>query len=128
MIDLKLCRNLSIMGLSLLLGLIIPLHFEKHPIDSGNFELDSILNMLLNIKMLVGGVIATFLDNTVGGASREQRGFREHVEKNLEDVDDSTSAYDFPETVQRILRAIPILQKLPILPSISQKSHVKHRV
>uniref|UniRef100_A0A8R1DEM7 Solute carrier family 23 member 1 n=1 Tax=Caenorhabditis japonica TaxID=281687 RepID=A0A8R1DEM7_CAEJA len=128
MIDLKLCRNLSIMGLSLLLGLIIPLHFEKHPIDSGNFELDSILNMLLNIKMLVGGVIATFLDNTVGGASREQRGFREHVEKNLEDVDNSTSAYDFPETVQRILRAIPILQKLPILPSISQKSHVKHRV
>lgn len=67
MIDLNLCRNLSIMGLSLLLGLIVPLHFEKHPVNTGHFEIDHILNMLLNIKMLVGGVVATFLDNTVPG-------------------------------------------------------------
>uniref|UniRef100_A0A1I7SZK2 Sulfate_transp domain-containing protein n=1 Tax=Caenorhabditis tropicalis TaxID=1561998 RepID=A0A1I7SZK2_9PELO len=141
MIDLKLCRNLSIMGLSLLLGLIIPLHFEKHPVDTGHFEIDNILNMLLNIKMLVGGLIVTFLDNTVPGATRAQRGFRDHLRIPSEsDVSSSESsdhsfevltssdAYTFPEVFQRLLRAVPLLQSLPILPKLTKSQYKTNRV
>ncbi|CAB3409757.1 unnamed protein product [Caenorhabditis bovis] len=115
MIDLQLCRNLSIMGLSMLIGLIVPLHFEKHPIKTGNFEVDSTFNMLLTIKMLVGGVVATFLDNTVPGATREQRGFRRHDSENSQF---GKEAYEFPRFFQKILRAIPFLQYIPLLPRL----------
>ncbi|CAO4373300.1 unnamed protein product [Caenorhabditis nigoni] len=141
MIDLKLCRNLSIMGLSLLLGMIVPLHFEKHPVDTGHFEIDNVLNMLLNIKMLVGGMVATFLDNTVPGATRAQRGFRDHLRgvHSESDVSTSTSsesievlsssdAYTFPEAIQRLLRAVPILQSLPILPKLTKSQYKSNRV
>ncbi|ULT94299.1 hypothetical protein L3Y34_003642 [Caenorhabditis briggsae] len=140
MIDLKLCRNLSIMGLSLLLGMIVPLHFEKHPVDTGYFEIDNVLNMLLNIKMLVGGMVATFLDNTVPGATRAQRGFRDYLRVSSEsDVSTSTSsesievlsssdAYTFPEAIQRLLRAVPILQSLPILPKLTKSQYKSNRV
>ncbi|PIC33216.1 hypothetical protein B9Z55_013277 [Caenorhabditis nigoni] len=141
MIDLKLCRNLSIMGLSLLLGMIVPLHFEKHPVDTGHFEIDNVLNMLLNIKMLVGGMVATFLDNTVPGATRAQRGFRDHLRgvSSESDVSTSTSsesievlsssdAYTFPETIQRLLRAVPLLQSLPILPKLTKSQYKSNRV
>lgn len=141
MIDLKLCRNLSIMGLAFLLGMIVPLHFEKHPVDTGNFEIDNILNMLLNIKMLVGGLVATFLDNTVSGATRAQRGFRDHLRvpsesdvsaseasDNSFEVLSSSDAYTFPEVLQRLLRAVPILQSLPILPKLSKSQLKPNRV
>lgn len=66
-VDLRLSRNLSIMGLSVLAGMTIPQHFELHPIKTGNKTADDIFNMLLGIRMLVGGLIAFVLDNVVGG-------------------------------------------------------------
>uniref|UniRef100_A0A0N4X9P8 SLC41A1 n=1 Tax=Haemonchus placei TaxID=6290 RepID=A0A0N4X9P8_HAEPC len=67
LVDLKLTRNLSILGLSMMAGLVLPLHLERSPFNSGNQEWDQIVNMLLSIKMLVGGVVAVILDNTVPG-------------------------------------------------------------
>ncbi|GMS98879.1 hypothetical protein PENTCL1PPCAC_21054, partial [Pristionchus entomophagus] len=65
LVDLKVTRNISIMGMSLMLGMVIPTHFQRDPLNMGFPTLDSILNMLLTIKMLVGGAIAFVLDNTV---------------------------------------------------------------
>ena len=71
LVDLSKSRNLSIIGLSLMIGLIVPRHVDKSPISFGiNGQLDDIANMLLSIKMLVGGMVAVFLDNTVPGESR----------------------------------------------------------
>lgn len=55
------------MGLAVILGMAIPDYFSKHPIVTGVAELDQMFNILLNIRMFVGGVIAFVLDNTVTG-------------------------------------------------------------
>ncbi|EPB73497.1 putative permease [Ancylostoma ceylanicum] len=119
LIDLKLTRNLSILGLSLMIGLIVPLHLERSPFRSGNKEWDQIINMLLSIKMLVGGVVAVILDNTVPGATLRQRGLQaldEDEKKNTIEQEDE-DGYAFPECINRVLRALPFLQLLPFLPS-----------
>ncbi|KAL6739636.1 hypothetical protein Aduo_013068 [Ancylostoma duodenale] len=119
LIDLKLTRNLSILGLSLMIGLIVPLHLERSPFRSGNKEWDQIINMLLSIKMLVGGVVAVILDNTVPGATLRQRGLHvldEDEKKNTIEEEDE-DGYAFPECINRVLRALPFLQLLPFLPS-----------
>lgn len=50
-----------------MIGLVVPRHLEREPLRTGNSNLDDVLNMLLSIKMLVGGIVAAFLDNTVPG-------------------------------------------------------------
>ncbi|KAK6748099.1 hypothetical protein RB195_000992 [Necator americanus] len=118
LIDLKLTRNLSILGLSLMIGLIVPLHFERSPFISGNKEWDQIVNMLLSIKMLVGGVVAVVLDNTVPGATLRQRGLQSLEEDEKITIEQQEEdGYAFPECVNRVLRAFPCLRLLPFLPS-----------
>ncbi|VDK54505.1 unnamed protein product [Cylicostephanus goldi] len=103
LIDLKLTRNLSIMGLSLLTGQVLPHHIEISPIRTGNADWDQIINMLLSIKMLVGGVVAVILDNSVPGATLRQRGLKQHddaeKQEKLEDLEDD--GYAFPKCVNR---------------------------
>ncbi|CAJ0580275.1 unnamed protein product, partial [Mesorhabditis spiculigera] len=79
-VNLLLTRNLAIMGFALLAGMVVPLHFENHPIDTGNQTLDQVLNMLLSIKMLVGGLLAFSLDNLMPGATRADRGLIDEAE------------------------------------------------
>ncbi|ETN84156.1 hypothetical protein NECAME_17227 [Necator americanus] len=103
LIDLKLTRNLSILGLSLMIG---------------NKEWDQIVNMLLSIKMLVGGVVAVVLDNTVPGATLRQRGLQSLEEDEKITIEQQEEdGYAFPECVNRVLRAFPCLRLLPFLPS-----------
>ncbi|KIH68017.1 putative permease [Ancylostoma duodenale] len=87
-VDLRLSRNLTIMGTAILLGTLIPYHFEKNRVNTGVKSLDDCLNMLLSIRMLIAGVIAFILDNTVPGATKEQRGF------TLKGLDDNICAED----------------------------------
>ncbi|GMT26119.1 hypothetical protein PFISCL1PPCAC_17416, partial [Pristionchus fissidentatus] len=114
-IDLKITRNIATLGISLLLGMVIPAHFEKNPIRTGNQTLDGTLNMLLTIKMLIGGGIAFILDNTVPGATAAQRGLHDDVIDSTDFQDED--GYSFPDCVNRILQATPFLMKLPFLPS-----------
>lgn len=80
----------------------------------------------------------------ISGATRAQRGFREHHRVPSEsDVSTSNSsetsgasfevlpssdAYTFPEVFQRLLRAFPVLQLLPILPKLSKSQFKTNRV
>ncbi|KAL8609049.1 hypothetical protein ACOMHN_059862 [Nucella lapillus] len=68
-VDLSSGRNLSIIGSSLMVGLMMPKYFEDHThaIDTGHSEGDQVLQVLLSTGMFVGGVLAFFLDNTVPG-------------------------------------------------------------
>jgi len=34
-VDLKLSRNLAILGMSLMTGMIVPLYFERHQLNTG---------------------------------------------------------------------------------------------
>lgn len=83
-----------------MIGLVVPHHVEKNPIVTGNPEWDGIVNMLLSIKMLVGGLVAVFLDNTVQGATPAQRGILAvPTAEAAEDYDED--AYNFKEPVSR---------------------------
>ncbi|RCN50215.1 putative ATP synthase F0, A subunit [Ancylostoma caninum] len=131
-VDLRLSRNLTIMGTAILLGTLIPYHFEKNRVNTGVKSLDDCLNMLLGIRMLIGGVTAFILDNTVpgkssktavkrckilrpSGATREQRGFALKVEDDNICAEDD--GYAPSPLVRRFLLRYPQLCKLPFLPS-----------
>jgi solute carrier family 23 (nucleobase transporter), member 1 len=56
------------MGVALILGTMIPNYFAAYPVNTGIYEIDQMLNILLTIKMLIGGFIAFVLDNLVSGS------------------------------------------------------------
>jgi hypothetical protein len=73
-VDLKISRNLTILGLASIMGIVIPTYVEASPIDVGVRPLNEMFNILLTTRMFVGAVIAFVLDNVSGGATIEQRG------------------------------------------------------
>lgn len=82
-------------------GIAFPLHFEKFPLKTGCDQLDEMINMLASIKMLVGGVIAVILDNTVLGASLEQRGLHHTTVNEKSEEELETRGYAFPRWLTR---------------------------
>ncbi|CAJ0602738.1 unnamed protein product [Cylicocyclus nassatus] len=114
-VDLRLTRNLTIMGTAILMGALVPHHFENNKVNFGVKTLDDCLNMLLSIRMLIAALVGFILDNTVPGATREQRGFA------VKDSDASIAAaddgYALPMLLQKLLLKYPRLCKLPFLPS-----------
>lgn len=58
---------MNIIGLSLFLGFAVPDYFEKNPVATGVKDVDQMLNVLLTLKMFVGGVVAFILDNVCPG-------------------------------------------------------------
>lgn len=42
LVDLKRTRNLSIIGIAILLGLVIPAHFDKSPVHFGMCTVESL--------------------------------------------------------------------------------------
>ncbi|CAL2041285.1 unnamed protein product [Caenorhabditis brenneri] len=114
-VDLKLSRNLTIVGISIILGCTIPAHFEKHPLDTGHKTMDDVFGTLLKMRMLVGGLIAFCLDVIARGATRTQRGLegkREQKEVAVERDGFALSSF----ANQTILK-IPSITKLPVVPS-----------
>ncbi|XP_033756827.1 solute carrier family 23 member 1-like isoform X2 [Pecten maximus] len=73
-VDLTSSRNLAIMGVSILMGLLVPLWVKKYPndISTGNTEVDFILKGLLGNPNFSGAILACFLDNTVPGTLEER--------------------------------------------------------
>ncbi|KAJ8317666.1 hypothetical protein KUTeg_005570, partial [Tegillarca granosa] len=66
-IDIASTRNLAIIGISILMGMMIPYWVRKnsHLIDTGFLQLDSLIKMLMSNPNLIGGSLGCFLDNTV---------------------------------------------------------------
>ena len=72
--DLRLSRNVAILGLSVMLGIVIPRVVRTYDaaIHTGSSTIDDALKILLTIEMFIGGSIGFFLDNTVPGQSLSQ--------------------------------------------------------
>ncbi|XP_062178325.1 nucleobase-ascorbate transporter 11 [Alnus glutinosa] len=87
-------RNITIVGVSLFLGLSIPAYFQQYqpeassilpsyfvpyaaasngPVHTGSKQLDFAINALMSLNMVVTLLVAFVLDNTVPG-SRQERG------------------------------------------------------
>ncbi|TMS38496.1 hypothetical protein L596_005211 [Steinernema carpocapsae] len=119
-IDLKLSRNVTIVGVAVISGLGISKYFAENPLRTGLDDFDRVFNLLIQIQMFVGGSIAFFLDNTVGGASRRQRGLRDKTkpESFPDSITRERDGYAFPDCINRFLLKVPILTRLPFIPSL----------
>uniref|UniRef100_A0A0N5AQD0 Sulfate_transp domain-containing protein n=1 Tax=Syphacia muris TaxID=451379 RepID=A0A0N5AQD0_9BILA len=111
-VDLKLSRNIAIIGFSIMVGLIVPNYFTKHPLHTGkNF----ILHVVFTLPMFVGALTACILDNTVQGATREQRGLQ--TRGLAHDYGESgVDIYAFPPMLMKIVSNFPYLTYLPFIP------------
>ncbi|KAH6823444.1 Xanthine/uracil permease family protein [Perilla frutescens var. hirtella] len=118
-------RNITIVGVSLFLGLSVPAYFQQYlpesslilpsylipysaasdgPVHTGSKELDFAINGLLSLNMVVTLLIAFILDNTVPG-SRQERGV--YIWSHGEDLAADPSAlsdYNLPGKVSRCFR------------------------
>uniref|UniRef100_A0A0N5C264 Sulfate_transp domain-containing protein n=1 Tax=Strongyloides papillosus TaxID=174720 RepID=A0A0N5C264_STREA len=109
-------RNVTIIGVSVILGSIIPQFFEKYIINTGYHEIDNLLMSILKIKMLVGGTIAFVLDNIAPGATIEERGIHKH-DTSESAIEYESEGYWFPSIISKFLMRYHFLTKLSFLPS-----------
>ncbi|EFP11248.1 hypothetical protein CRE_30707 [Caenorhabditis remanei] len=113
-VDMALSRNMGVFGFSMMFGMIVPKYFTKFPVATGWSWANDILNVLLQMPMFVGALCACILDNTIGGATREQRGLRPRGEIYEGGIDECT--YSYPKWVMNILNRIPGVQYIPCMP------------
>ncbi|KAE9547374.1 hypothetical protein FO519_009413, partial [Halicephalobus sp. NKZ332] len=119
-VDLKSSRNMGVLGFAIVCGLVIPGYFKRHPIDTGVKTLDQALQVILTLEMFVGASIACILDNTVPGATREERGLRERGAAH--DLGSSNrDIYLYPKWAMNLIEKVPILQYFPMTPKQKTK-------
>lgn len=122
-------RNLCIIGLSLLLGLMIPSYLEKRKgvIDTGNREADQVIVVLLSTSMFVGGVVGFLLDNTVPGTPEERGMLKWKKQMSSDTADDKRRrqrVYDLPYVTDFLYRH-KLFHYIPFLPSFRAFRHTK---
>lgn len=82
-VDLSNSKILTTLGTAIILGIIIPNYVETYPIATGISILDQSLNMLLSIKMFVGGLIGFVLDNVSGRKQKTKLMHKRSTFQNL---------------------------------------------
>ncbi|RDX88582.1 Nucleobase-ascorbate transporter 11, partial [Mucuna pruriens] len=126
-------RNMTIVGVSLFLGLSIPAYVQQYkpqtslilpaylvpygaastgPFHSGIKQLDFAINGLMSLNMVVTMLVAFILDNTVPG-SKQERGV--YIWSQAEDIstDPLPSAYSLPRKIASQHRKNTIFKLLP---------------
>ncbi|KAK3095932.1 hypothetical protein FSP39_021026 [Pinctada imbricata] len=126
-VNLNSTRNMAVLGISILVGLLLPTWLEtnKDTISFGGGSADSIIKMLLANPSLVGGVIACFLDNTIPG-TLEERGITAWQNKVYKPpVDDSGAEIEsvYENLLPGIIKRNRILSKLPFFPDLKDKDN-----
>ncbi|XP_055889524.1 solute carrier family 23 member 1-like [Biomphalaria glabrata] len=112
-VDLNSTRNLAIMGISLLLGVMMPLWVSKNPhaFNTGDATLDSSLKMLLTNPSFVGGVFAFLMDNTAPGTLKE-RGLLHFLKSEEDEVPKAVACNDLK------------IYRLPFVPDSFRRSRI----
>ncbi|TKY58721.1 Nucleobase-ascorbate transporter 11 [Spatholobus suberectus] len=98
-------RNMTIVGVSLFLGLSIPAYFQQYKPQTSlilpAYLLDFAINALMSLNMVVTLLVAFVLDNTVPG-SQQERGV--YIWSRAEDIatdPSQPSAYSLPRKIAR---------------------------
>ncbi|CAJ0957296.1 unnamed protein product, partial [Mesorhabditis belari] len=113
-VDLSLSRNMGIIGFSVMVGLVVPEYFRRFPVDTGVDLVNQVLQILLTLQMFVGAMTACILDNTVGGATREQRGLQSRGK--IHEVALEDDVYSYPKPIMKLLSKLPYIEYIPFLP------------
>ncbi|PKI62549.1 hypothetical protein CRG98_017070 [Punica granatum] len=116
-------RNMTIVGVSLFLGLSIPAYFQQYqplsnlmvpsylipssaasdgPVHSGSPGFDFAINGLLSMNMVVTLLVALILDNTVPGSKQERGVYRWSRPEDLMNDPSSLEDYSLPRKVTRV--------------------------
>ncbi|XP_025096151.1 solute carrier family 23 member 2-like [Pomacea canaliculata] len=128
-VDLSSTRNVAIIGISLLLGLMVPHWVETNPdgIKTGSEQVDRLLQILAANPSFVGGVLACFLDNTVPGTP-EERGVSSNTKKDtttvLEEFEEGLEVYRLP-WVPEFIQKSWLARFIQIIPGPSQEDAKK---
>ncbi|KAK7093749.1 solute carrier family 23 member 1-like [Littorina saxatilis] len=131
-VDLNSSRNLAIIGMALLLGLMLPYWKEQNPdaIQTGVEDLDRIIGIMISNPVFVGGFVSCFLDNTVPGTLAE-RGLAKvspkkkdddiKQEKNEEISDEFENGYEIYDIpwLPASIKQSAIAKYIPIFPGKS---------
>ncbi|KAK6182946.1 hypothetical protein SNE40_010516 [Patella caerulea] len=125
-VDLNNTRNLAILGISTLVGFMVPYYIAQNPdkIDTGNRSVDRTLTMLGSNGIFVAGFLACFLDNTVTGTI-ESRGLAAHLEgedtvKQKIEYEEGMEVYDLPFLPQFLKNSI-FIRYCPIFPKYEKE-------
>ncbi|OWF51774.1 solute carrier family 23 member 1-like [Mizuhopecten yessoensis] len=122
-VDIKSTRNMTIIGIAIMLGLMIPIWSEEniHVFDTGIQELTNTVRILMTSPNFAGMVIACFLDNTVPGTMKERGmiawlagGDEEDISE--QDYEEGVELYEIP-ALTKILRQFRISKYIPIFPT-----------
>ncbi|KAK3101738.1 hypothetical protein FSP39_005980, partial [Pinctada imbricata] len=123
-VDMTSSRNAAVLATSLIMGLMIPAWVSKpeNRIDTGIDELDQVLQVLMGTAILIGGIIAFILDNTLPG-TQEERGILKWLGNTEEDdAEDRVEVnYDIP-LVTRLLERVKCCSYFPISPTFHKES------
>ncbi|VDO30842.1 unnamed protein product [Onchocerca flexuosa] len=98
-----------------MVGMIVPSYFRENPIDTGIAVVNQVLTVLLTLPMFVGAFVACVLDNTVSGATREQRGLRSRG-LAYELGENNYDVYAFPAFAMKLVEQVSYLKVLPFIP------------
>ncbi|XP_041370701.1 solute carrier family 23 member 1-like [Gigantopelta aegis] len=142
-VDLSSSRNLLILGVSMMVGIMMSEWVKKYPdfVNSGNIELDSTIKVIFGTPMFLGGITACLLDNTVRG-TEEERGLvawrQSHMSSKRDaqtsnksekikakDSNDLTEAdvYEW-NCLPALYSCMPCLSKLPFMPPLPAKETI----
>ncbi|RWS20326.1 solute carrier family 23 member 1-like protein, partial [Leptotrombidium deliense] len=131
-IDLNSSRNLFIIGFSIFTGICIPKWIAANPgaIKTGSESIDQTLTIILSTGMLLGGVIAFFLDNTLKGTD-EERGIKNwiavaHVGE-LNEEETTIASYDLPFGLHQFCAKFKFLSYIPICSTYCEDSRESFR-
>lgn len=122
-VDLTSSRNVFIIGVSLYIGLVVPLWsgpvladpIQKAAISSGSEEFDQLVAVILSSGMIIGATIACFLDNTIPGTD-DERGMTSYKIATEESVDTALARKIYHEPLMEMLaKRFPLLRKLPFV-------------
>ncbi|XP_069102749.1 solute carrier family 23 member 2-like [Argopecten irradians] len=74
-VDMTSSRNISVVGISIFIPIICSETLNRYPnmVNTGNAELDRVLELIISFPMILGTIIALLLDNTVKG-DKQSRG------------------------------------------------------
>ncbi|KAH7708624.1 xanthine/uracil permease [Aphelenchoides avenae] len=114
--NIRSARNLNIIGVAFIGALGLGQYIENNPIKTGIRDLDQMLNMMLTLRLFVGGFIGFVLDNVCGGATLEERGFR-FKSGDAVALKQTGDGYSFPSSVNRFLLRHNLLRMVPFVPS-----------
>ncbi|KAK3096274.1 hypothetical protein FSP39_025188 [Pinctada imbricata] len=129
--DMSSMRNITILGMAMLVGLMIPQWLADNPekVDTGSTDLDQVIRVLFGTASFTGGIIGFLLDNIIPGTI-EERGI-ERWKCKTSDTGELTQCseeelklYEYP-VVTRYIRKINMCSYFPLSPTFNKNIDCK---